>query len=72
MVYNVITRQGGGVKVKEYALYKGDELLIIGTISEIAEERDVKEATVKFYMSPTYLKRTSENALRLIEIEDDI
>ena len=42
---------------KEYALYKGEECLIIGTIKEIAEQQGVKEKTIRFYMSPAYLKR---------------
>lgn len=42
---------------KEYALYKGDELL------------GVKKATLHFYASPAYDKRTnSEKARRLIEL----
>lgn len=41
----------------EYALYKGDNLLILGTIKEIAKNQGVKEKTIMFYKSPTYLKR---------------
>lgn len=60
--------------MKEYALYKGDELLSIGTISEIAEEQNIKERTVKFYKTPIYEKRIksrkSKKARILIEIEE--
>ncbi|HEM5071324.1 TPA: hypothetical protein U1212_001981, partial [Streptococcus suis] len=45
---------------KEYALYKGDKLLAIGTAKELAEQFDVKVSTIHFYKSPTYIKRTSE------------
>ena len=43
--------------MKEYALYKGDELLAIGTISEIAEKMGVKRDTISFYKTPAYRKR---------------
>lgn len=59
--------------MKEYALYKGDEILQIGTISEIAEKQKVKEKTVKFYKTRAYEKRIqnrkSKKAKILIEIE---
>ena len=35
-----------------YALYKGEELLIIGTIKEITKHQNVKEKTVRFYQCP--------------------
>lgn len=53
----------------EYALYKGDALIIIGTIKEIAEYLEIKEDSVRFYNTPTYKKRTSEkNSRRLIKL----
>ena len=48
-------------KIKEYALYKGDELLTIGTIKEIAENQGVKEKTILFYKMPTYLRRREKS-----------
>ena len=54
----------------EYALYKGDELLSIGTIKELAKEFGVGERSIKFYMTPTYKKRTSERkGRRLVKID---
>ena len=53
----------------EYALYKGDELLAIGTVREIAIQIGVTEKTVFHYGTPTYQKRTSENARRLVRLE---
>ena len=53
---------------REFTLYKKGEPLITGTIKAIAKFLGVKEDTVRFYGSPTYRKRTSENAMRLIEI----
>lgn len=37
-----------------YALYKGDNNLIDGTIKELARFLKVKEKTILFYNSPTY------------------
>lgn len=55
---------------KEYALYKGEKLLSMGTIREIAEELNVQEVSIKHYMTPTYAKRTSErNGRRLVELD---
>lgn len=45
------------VNDKEYALYKGEEPLQIGTIQEIANAENVKEDTIRFYMTPSYRKR---------------
>ena len=60
-------------KIKEYALYKGDKFLMIGTIDEIAKAYNIKPDTVKFYGTPTYKKRrqNSEDYLILVDIEDD-
>jgi hypothetical protein len=43
--------------MKEYALYKGEEILCSGTIKEIAKHQGIKEATVRFYARPSYKKR---------------
>ncbi|MEG3298193.1 hypothetical protein [Streptococcus suis] len=54
---------------KEYALYKGDKLLVIGTAKELAEQFGVKVSTIHFYKSPTYTERTNEmKARRLVEV----
>ncbi|AHN22712.1 hypothetical protein [Lysinibacillus varians] len=54
----------------EYALYKGDELLSVGTIKELAEQFKVGERTIFFYMSPTYKKRTSDRkGRRLVKLD---
>lgn len=56
-------------EVKEYALYKGDELLGMGTIRELAKKFGVKITTLYYYRTPTYLKRTSdEHGRRLVEL----
>ncbi|MGO0040617.1 hypothetical protein ACTJ5V_12065 [Streptococcus suis] len=54
---------------KEYALYKGDKLLAIGTAKELADKFGVKVSTIHFYKSPAYIKRTSDaRGRRLVEI----
>ena len=45
---------------REYALYKGEELLRIGTLKEIAESENVKLETIQFYMKPTYKRRIAK------------
>ena len=55
----------------EYALYKGEEILAIGTVKEIAEELGIKESSVYYYNTQTYRKRTSEKARRLVKIEEE-
>lgn len=42
---------------KQYAVYRGDDLLAIGTAEEIAEKLGIKKETVYFYASPSYKKR---------------
>ncbi len=60
--------------MKEYALYKGDKLLIIGTIDEIAKNQNVQKKTIYFYHSKTYLKRRKKSHIGnykiLISLED--
>jgi len=60
-------------KIKEYALYRGDTFLMIGTIDEIAKAYNIKPSTVRFYASSSYKKRRENNKdyLVLVEIEDD-
>lgn len=40
-----------------YALYRGDEYIMDGTIPEIARARDIKEKSVKFFLTPAYRRR---------------
>lgn len=56
-------------EVKEYALYKGEELLGMGAIRELAERFNIKATTLYYYQTPTHLKRTSnEHGRRLVEL----
>lgn len=54
---------------KEYALYKGEDILITGTIKEIAEHQGIKENTVRFMMSNAYAKRVKDNAKILVVLD---
>lgn len=56
-------------KVKEYALYKGDEFIDLGTVDHLAKRLNVKENTIRFYSYPTYQKRTKGHGYVLIEIK---
>lgn len=59
--------------MKEYALYKGEQMVSIGTVKEIAEERGVKPETIRFYSSGVYQRRSKRevnNRLQLIKLED--
>lgn len=40
------------MQVKEYALYKGEELIAMGTKREIAEKLGVSPSTVGYYGTP--------------------
>lgn len=62
--------------MKEYALYKGEDILDIGTIREIAKQQGVREDTIRFYGTRAYQRRlekrkNSRNAKVLISLEDD-
>lgn len=45
---------------KVYALYKGDELLDVGTLEYLSKKFNIKKRTLLFYQSLAYRKRTSE------------
>ncbi|QNG60370.1 hypothetical protein H4O14_02250 [Bacillus sp. PAMC26568] len=62
--------------MKEYAVYKGDTFICIGTVEECANYLDVSPQTIRFYLSPAYKKRIAKrgetsNSLTVIKIEDD-
>lgn len=56
---------------KEYALYKGETLLSIGTVEEIAEDMNASHLTVRHYKTPAYklrLKNRKSGALNVREL----
>lgn len=61
--------------MKVYALYKGEEMLSMGTIFQIAEELNTNISTIRYYGTNTYKRRLakrkkSNNSRILIEVED--
>lgn len=44
---------------KEYALYKGEDILAFGTIDEIAQKLGVKKETVAYYKKNPIIYRDS-------------
>ena len=54
-----------------YALYHGDTVLTIGTVEELAKYLGVTKRTIKFYTTPTHLKRTNYKSYIVIKIEED-
>ncbi len=58
--------------MNKYALYKGDELLDMGTLQYLSEKFKVKIRTLLFYQTPSQKKRTSENrGKRLVKLRDE-
>jgi hypothetical protein len=57
-----------------YALYKGDRFIDLGTIKELSERLGITTATLWFYTSKAYEKRSeqkkSDNLKILIKIEE--
>ena len=52
--------------MKEYALYKGDDLIGIDTIKELADLTGVRKETIKFYGMPAHIKRKKTNNFKIL------
>ncbi len=50
----------------EYALYKGEVLLDIGTIQELSDKYKVKRKTLYFYQTPAHNRREKKGNLRVL------
>ncbi len=68
----------GWSKKWEYAIYKGDECLSVGTKDEICEELGIKPQTFAYYRSISYKKRVANRTRRngvgyrtIIRIDND-
>ena len=59
--------------LNNYALYRGDEFITVGTVKELAEFMGVKEASIRFWSYPSYLNRIKsyEHSIRVIKIEEE-
>lgn len=54
---------------KDYALYKGDRFIDLGSKRYLANLLNVKVGTITFYATPTYRKRANKNNNGLIVIK---
>lgn len=50
----------------EYALYKGDVLLDIGTLDELQEKYKVKRETLYFYQTPAHKRREKKGQFKSV------
>ncbi|MBT2732096.1 hypothetical protein [Carnobacterium sp. ISL-102] len=57
--------------MKQYAVYKGEDLLTMGTAKECGEELHVDSKTIYFYASQTHKKRNKGNRMVATLLEDD-
>jgi hypothetical protein len=63
-----------GRKKCEYALYKGDTILGVGTLDELSQQLHLTVWSLRYLTNPTYFKRMAEkgytNYKRLYKIEE--
>lgn len=64
-----------GKYTREYALYKGDDLLAIGTLEELAETLGVTPNTIYYYSMSAYqrkgnVKKPTGKRIVAIKLED--
>ena len=60
----------------EYAVYKGEELIVMGTAKECATRLKVEPRTIQFYNSPVYKKRVEarknpKNFIIAVRLDED-
>ena len=55
----------------DYAMYKGDSFVDLGTLTYLAEKYHKTESALKYLSYPSAHKRSHGNSLLLYEIEDD-
>jgi hypothetical protein len=54
----------------EYALYRGDKLLDIGTAAELAERRGISKTTVYYFARGAHHRRAGRNAIKGYRIDE--
>ena len=76
MIFGYNHQNGGKIKQgaimrneHDYAVYKGDEFLDIGTAKELASKMNVKVETIKFWSTPTYHKRIKNHDIATIVVK---
>lgn len=55
----------------EYAVYKGDQFIDLGTADYLANKLGVPRKTIWYWTAPAYWKKNKGNSLVAIRIEDD-
>lgn len=55
----------------EYAVYRGDEFINLGTSKELAKELNIEMKSFYYLMSKQYRKRMKENWLVAFRIEEE-
>jgi len=50
--------------MKEFAFYKGDKFLGLGTMPEIAQRLDIKVKTIRYYRTTAYRKKINEGKIK--------
>lgn len=62
-------------QVNEYALYKGDTFIDLGTMSHLSSITGLKPNTLRYLGTPSYMqrlaKRKSTDALVVVKIEEE-
>lgn len=64
-------------KPAEYAVYRGDKFITVGTAKECAEELGIKVSTILYKSRPTYKRRIAKakggntDAMIVIRLEED-
>ena len=58
--------------MNEYAVYKGDNIIAMGTLQECATKLNIKPESIMYYKTPTYIKRTTEKTgRRLVVLKEE-
>lgn len=60
----------------EVAVYKGDDMIATGTLTEVATQLKVNPETVYFYLTPAYQRRlakrkTLDRSRTAVRLDDD-
>ena len=60
----------------EYVLYKGEEVIGIGTAKELAKQHGINEQTVRFYATPSHMRRVEnsvdpEDRIIAVKVDDE-
>ena len=55
----------------DYAMYKGDRFIDLGTLTYLAEKYHKKQKTLKFLATPSAHKRSCQKSLLLYRINED-